>query len=104
MRFFVVVILSGIFCLSSSQVALCAEIKVVDNNVFVETDTYEVQFSNGVITQLHNKLTGEAYTLPLGIGGVPTGISGRSGLLWRSGGSIWADQATLTAGKESRTT
>ena len=72
MRFFVVIILSGIFCLFFSQVAPCAEIKVVDNSVFVETDAYQVQFMNGVITQIHNKLTAEAYTLPLGVG-VPTG-------------------------------
>ena len=95
MRFFVVIILSGIFCLFFSQVAPCAEIKVVDNSVFVETDAYQVQFMNGVITQIHNKLTEETYTLPLGVGGVPTGISGHSGLLRRNGGSIWTDQATL---------
>ena len=99
MRFFVVIVLSGIFCLCYSQVARCAEVKVVDNSVFVETDTYEIQFSDGVITYLSNKLTGEAYTLPLG-GGVPTGISGRSGLLRRNGGSVWADQATLTAARK----
>ena len=85
-----------------SQTAQSVEMKVVDNSIFVETDAYEIQFSDGVITQLHNKLTGEAYTLLLGIGGVPTGISGRSGLLRRNGGSIWTDQATLIAGKESR--
>ena len=101
MRFFTIIILSGIFCLSYSQVARCAEIKVVDNNVFVETDAYQVQFMNGVITQLYNKLTGEAYTLPLGVDYVPTGtgISGRSGLLKRSGG-IWANQATLTQARK----
>ena len=100
MRFFTIIILSGIFCLYYSQVARCAEIRVVDNSVFVETDAYEVQFSDGVITQIHNKLTGEAYTLPLGVGGVSTGISGRSGLLWRSGGSVWTDQATLTEARK----
>ena len=94
MRFFTVVILSGIFCLCCSQVARSAEVKVVDNSVFVETDTYEVQFVDGVITQLHNKLTGEAYTLPL-VGGVPIGRSGRSGLLRRNDGHVWTDQATL---------
>ena len=101
MRFFTIIILSGIFCLSYSQVARCAEIKVVDNNVFVETDAYQVQFTDGVITQLYNKLTAEAYTLPLGVDYVPTGtgISGRSGLLKRSGG-IWTDQATLTAARK----
>ncbi len=55
--------------------------KVVDNSVFVETDTYEVQFTDGVITYIHNKLTEELYTLPLGLGHVPVGIRGRSGLL-----------------------
>ena len=100
MRFFTVIILSGILCLFCFQMAQSAEIKVVDNSVFVETDAYEVQFSDGVITQIHNKLTGEAYTLPLGVGGVSTGISGRSGLLRRDGGSIWADQATLTEARK----
>ena len=95
MRFFTVVILSGIFCLCCSQVARSAEVKVVDNSVFVETDTYEVQFVDGVITQLHNKLTGEVYTLPL-VGGVPIGRSGRSGLLRRNDGHVLTDQATLT--------
>ena len=81
MRFFTVIILSGILCLFCFQMAQSAEIKVVDNSVFVETDAYEIQFSDGVITQLYNKLTGEAYTLPLGGGGGPTGIRGRSGVI-----------------------
>ena len=99
MRFFTIILLSGIFCLCYSQVAWCAEIKVVDNNVFVETDTYQVQFTDGVITQIYNKLTEEAYTLPLGVGGV-TGFRGRSGLLKRDGRSIWTDQALLTEARK----
>ena len=99
MRLFGIVILSGIFCLFSSQVAQSAEIKVVDNNVFVETDTYQVQFTDGVITHLSNKRTEETYTLPLGSGGV-TGFRGRSGLLKRDGRSIWTDQATLTEARK----
>ena len=101
MRFFTIVILSGIFCLFYSQVVQSAEVKVVDNNVFVETDAYEVQFTDGVITQIHNKLTAETYTLPLGVDYAPTGtgISGRSGLLKRSGG-IWTNQATLTQARK----
>ena len=95
MRFLVVIVLSGIFCLSSSQVVQSAEVKVVDNSIFVETDAYQVQFMDGVITYLSNKLTGEVYTLPLGIGDVPTGVSGHSGLLRRNGASVWTDQATL---------
>ena len=79
--------------------ARSAEIKIVDNNVFVETDTYQVQFTDGVITHLSNKLTEETYTLPLGVGGV-TGFRGRSGLLKRDGNSLWTDQATLTGAKK----
>ena len=99
MRFWVLIVFSGIFCLSYSQVARCAEIKVIDNSVFVETDAYQVQFTDGVITRLHNKLTEETYTLPLGVGGV-TGFRGRSGLLKRDGRSIWTDQVTLTTAKK----
>ena len=101
MRFFTVIVLSGILCLFCFQMAQSAEMKVLDNNVFVETDAYQVQFMDGVITQLHNKLTGEVYTLPLGVDYVPTGtgISGRSGLLKRSGG-IWTNQATLTEARK----
>ena len=93
MRLLGIIILSIIFYLSSSQIARSAEIQIVDNNVFVETDAYEVQFTDGVITHLSNKLTEETYTLPLGVGGV-TGFRGRSGLLRRNIGSIWTDQAT----------
>ena len=73
-----------------------AELTILDNTVFVKTDAYEVQFKNGIITQLHNKLTEEVYTHPLGVDYVPTGISG---LLKRSGG-IWTDQATLTEARK----
>ena len=100
MRLFSTIILIGIFCLCYSQGTYSAEIKVIDNNVFVETDTYEVQFTAGVITHVSNKLTEETYTLALGFGGVPTGIRGRSGLLKRDGGSIWTDQATLTQARK----
>ena len=96
MRLLGIAILSGMLCLFCSEAALSAEITVVDNSVFVQTDAYEVEFIDGVITQLSNKLTEEVYTLPLGIGGIPIGIGGRSGLLIRDGGSIWTDQATLT--------
>ena len=99
MRFLVVIILNGILCLFCSQVVQSAEVKVIDNNIFVETDTYEVQFTDGVITHLSNKLTEETYTLPLGVGGV-TGFRGRSGLLKRDGRSIWTDQTTLTEARK----
>ena len=95
MRFFTIAILIGIFCLFCSQIAQSAEMKVVDNSVFVNTDTYEVHFTDGVITHLYNKLTEEIYTLPLGSSGI-TGFRGRSGLLKRDGSTIWTDQVSLT--------
>ncbi len=78
-----------------------AELTIVDNTVLVKTDAYEVQFENGVITQLHNKLTTETYTLPLSVDGVPIGIGGRSGLLRRNGGHVWVDQIALTAARKT---
>ena len=95
MRPLTTTILIGILCLFCSQIAQSAEMKVVDNSVFVNTDSYEVQFTDGIITHLYNKLTEETYTLPLGSGGI-TGFRGRSGLLKTDGRSIWTDQATLT--------
>jgi len=76
-----------------------AEIKVIDNSVFVETDAYEIEFTDGVITHLSNKLTEETYTLPLGVSGV-TGFRGRSGLLRRDIGSIWTDRSKLTTARK----
>jgi len=99
MRLLGIVILSGIFCLFYSHTAQSAEIKIVDNSVFVETDTYQVRFTDGVITHLSNKLTEETYTFPLGVGGV-TGFRGRSGLLRKNIGAIWSDQMTLTEARK----
>ncbi len=83
-----------------AEPAQSAELTILDNTVLVKTDTYEVQFENGVITQLHNKLTAETYTLPLGLDDVPTGIIGRSGLLRRNGGHVWTDEITLTTAQK----
>ena len=99
MRFLGIVILSGTFCLFYSHTAQSAEIKIVNNSVVVDTDTYQVQFTDGVITHLSNKRTEETYTLPLGVGGV-TGFRGRSGLLRKNIGAIWTDQATLTEARK----
>ena len=77
-----------------------AELTIQDKNVFVKTDAYEVQFENGVITQLHNKLTAETYTLSLGVDGMPIGINGRSGLLKRNGGHVWTDEISLIAARK----
>ncbi|MCY4554488.1 MAG: DUF6259 domain-containing protein [Candidatus Poribacteria bacterium] len=96
MRLLDTVILSSVLCVFSLQAARAAKITVVDNSILVKTDAYEVLFVDGVITQLSNKLTEEVYTLPLGIGDIPLGIGGRSGLLRRNGESFWTDRATLT--------
>ena len=100
LHFFTVIVLSGIFCLFCFQMAESAELEVVDNSIYVNTDTYEVEFIDGVITHVYNKLTEEIYTLPLGVGGV-TGFRGRSGLLRRGGsGHVLADPATLTTARK----
>ena len=101
MRLLITTILIVIFCMLYIETAEPAELIIRDKTVFVKTDAYEVQFENGVITHLSNKLTAETYTLPLGVDYVPTGtgISGRSGLLKRSGG-IWTNQATLTEARK----
>ena len=100
MRICAITVLTGIFCLFSTPAAPAAEITVVDDSLFVKTDTYEVQFTDGVITQLSNKLTEEVYTLPFSTSGVQTGISGRSGLLRKNGESFWTDEATLTKARK----
>ena len=57
-----------------------ADITIDGETIHVETDSYEVQFDRGVITQLHNKLTGETYTLTPQVG---RGIQGETGILKR---------------------
>ncbi len=100
MRLLITALLIGVLCMLYAEPAKPAELTILGNTVLVKTDTYEVQFENGVITQFHSKLTVETYTLPLGIGDVPTGIRGRSGLLIRNGGSVWTEGATLTAARK----
>lgn len=100
MRLLITPILIGIVCILYAEPAQSAELTILDNTVLVKTDTYEVKFENGVITQLHNKLTSETYTLPLSVDGVPIGIGGRSGLLRRNGGHVWTDEITLTTAQK----
>ena len=59
-----------------------AEITIDGETIHVETDSYNVQFDRGVITQLHNKLTGETYTLPPDID-INRGIRGETSILIR---------------------
>ena len=61
-RTLIAVMLISVFYLPTAT----AEITIDDNTIHVETNNYEVQiaFNRGGITYLHNKLTGETYTLP----------------------------------------
>ncbi|MCE2397320.1 hypothetical protein J4G02_22705, partial [Candidatus Poribacteria bacterium] len=53
-------------------------ITIDGESVHVETDNYTVQFNQGVIEYIHNKLTDETYTHPK-----PRGETGSTGLYWR---------------------
>ena len=59
-----------------------AEITIDGETIHVETNNYKVQFDRGVITQLHNKLTGETYTLPPDIN-INRGIRGETSIIIR---------------------
>lgn len=76
-RVLVAVILTGIFNLCYSDVA-SAYITIDDETVHVETDNYIVQFNQGVIEYIHNKLTDETYTHP-----DSRGEPGYTGVYWR---------------------
>ena len=53
-------------------------ITIEGETVHVQTDNYIVQFNQGVIEYIHNKLTDETYTHPH-----PHGETGYTGLYWR---------------------
>lgn len=73
-----------------------AQISIVDHTVIVQTQAYEIQFDGGFITRLHNKLTAETYTLPVGIDGRPTsGKSGQTGILRTKNGNMFTHEFTL---------
>ena len=60
-----------------------ADITIDGNTIHVETNNYKVQFNYGAITYLHNKLTGETYTLPLEhIYEIQAAILGRNKNFW----------------------
>ena len=77
-RILIIVMLISLFCLELAA----AEITINGETIHVETDSYTVQFDRGVITQLHNKLTGETYTLPPNVN-INEGIQGETGILKR---------------------
>ena len=88
-----------IVSLFSLEMAL-AEITIDGETVHVETNAYTVQFDRGVITQLHNKLTAETYTLPLGTDGTPAGRQGQTGILRTRNGNIYTRESILTEARK----
>ncbi|GAJ18789.1 unnamed protein product, partial [marine sediment metagenome] len=65
------------------------DISITDNAVSISTDAYEIQFEDGVITQVTNRITAEVYTLP-------TGLGGNSGILRSVSGAVWTSQSEVT--------
>ena len=94
MRTLVIVILIGVFGLCYFEMTF-ADIIIDGETVHVETNNYQVQFDRGIITQLHNKLTAETYTLPLSINGTPTGKRGQTGILRTTNGNVYTHESTL---------
>ena len=85
MRTLIIVMLIGVFDLCYFEMTF-ADITIDGETVHVETAAYIVQFDRGAISQLHNKLTGETYTLPLGNRNpefrMQAGILGRNKYFW----------------------
>ena len=96
MRTLITVMLAGVLCLFYSETA-SAEITIDGETIHVESDTYTIQFDRGVITQLHNKLTAETYTLPEA--GGAQGVRGQTGILTKHHGPIWARHGTMETRK-----
>lgn len=65
------------------------DISITDNAISISTDAYEIQFEDGVITQVTNRITAEVYTLP-------TGLGGNSGILRSVSGAVWTSQSEVT--------
>ena len=80
----------------SSQ-TVYAYITIDGDDVHVETDGYAVQFDKGVLTQVHNKLTNETYTLPLGN---LSGKLGQTGILRTRNGNIYTHESILTEARK----
>ena len=85
-------ILIGVMLISLfNLITAFAEITIDGDTLHVETAAYAVQFDRGVITQLHNKLIGETYTLPFDTNRNP-GFRAETGILGRHH-SVWARHA-----------
>ena len=100
LRTLVLTILCFLFIMLHSEAAPAAEITILDNAVIVETDAYKVRFENGVINQVINRITDEAYTLPLDADSMSRGLGGRSGTLRKDNSPIWTSGDTLTEARK----
>ena len=100
LRTLVLAIFSCLLYMLQSEAGHAAEITILDNAVIVETDTYKVRFENGVINQVVNRITDEAYSLPPDAGGISSGLGGRSGILRKDNSPIWASGATAAEARK----
>ena len=74
--------------------SLLANITIVGENVHVETDSYSVRFHRGVMDYIHNKRTGETYTItesPI--------IEGQTGILRLRHSPIWVRHSVVESRK-----
>ena len=78
-----------------------AEITIDGENVHVETDAYSVQFHRGIIYYIHNKRTGETYTIP-----ESDRLHGNTVIFRKHHDPIWArfsDMEAIKTGQDSAT-
>ena len=74
--------------------AASAEITIDGENVYVETDAYSVQFQRGVMSYIHNKRTGETYTIP-----ESDRIEAQTGILRWGHNPVWVRDGAVEATK-----
>ena len=74
--------------------AAFAEITIDGENVYVETAAYSVQFQRGVMSYIHNKRTGETYTIP-----ESSRIEAQTGILRWGHNPVWVRDGAVEARK-----
>ena len=74
-----------------------ANITIDGASVRVDTDAYRVQFEQGVLSEVYNKRTAELYTSP-----TQGSLRGKTSVLRRHRGGIWASESTIEVRKNSQ--
>ena len=74
-----------------------ANITIDGDSVHVETDSYVVNLGNGVIDYIHNKRTGETYTIP-----TSSTTAAQTGILRWGADPIWASSSPTDARQSSK--